>query len=405
MALQMHIAISFNLHIMKNLILFFISILFFASCASSKKSIQHGDYNTALELACKKLLKNPKNQDEILNLELAYNISQEADLRQIEFLKKEGNPQNYDQIYNLYTGIRRRQTKVKSLPPLFLTANNRKVEFTTIDVDDELIKSKQNAAAYSYAHAVQMLNNGSKDGARKAYYEFTQVKQYYQSYKDVDSLIHTAQLKGITYVILRVQNKSRLQSNQGIEEELLRISTKDIGDQWIRFDTRETSGLNYDFAVNLIIKNADVGPPSQSFNDYTESKEVPDGLDYQYDKEGNLVTDSTGHPIKIPKFKNIYCNVREVVFQQGAVVNGLTEFVDLRRKQTIESQPLTAEHRFENRFTVLNGDLNAASLRSLELMKNSTVLPPPPEVLINECMKVLKDQNLNAIRSHRDILE
>ncbi|MEO8149394.1 MAG: hypothetical protein ABI723_17245 [Bacteroidia bacterium] len=390
---------------MKNFIILFSSVLFFASCASSEKALKHGDYNSAIELAYKKLLRNPENQEEIANIELAYNIAQEADLRQIAFLKKEGNPQNYDQIYNLYMTIRRRQTRVKSLPDLFLKNNNRKVVFNTIDVDDELIKSKQNAAAFSYAHAVQMLNNGTKEGARKSYYEFMQVKQYYQNYKDVDSLTRVARSKGMTYVILKVQNKSRLPSNAGIEDELMRISTKDLGDEWIRFDTHESNSFKYDYAVNLIIKNADVGIPSRSLTDYNENKVVPDGLDYQYDKEGNLVIDSAGHPIKVPKYKTIYCSVREVLEQQGAVVNALAEFVNLNHNQVLETQLLTAEHRYENRFAIVNGDLNAASEQTIALMRNAGALPPPPEVMINECMKVLKDQNLNTIRTHRDLFE
>ncbi len=390
---------------MKNHILLIFAILILSSCASSKKAIQHGDYNAAIELAYKKLLKNPKNQEEMVNLELAYNIAQEADLRQIEFLKKEGNPENYDQIYNLYMAIRRRQTRVKSLPELVIKDSNRKIIFQTIDVDDELIKSKQNAAAYSYAHAVQMLNNGTKDGARKSYYEFMQVKKYYSSYKDVDSLINVAQLKGITYVLMKVVNTSRLPANAGIEEELLRINAKDLGDQWTRFDTRAINNINYDYVTSLVIKNADVGIPARSFNDYNESRQIPDGFDYQYDKEGNIMNDSTGKPIKVPRFKTIFCSVREVLEQQGAIVNARVEFEDLHRKQVIETQSLTAEHRYENRFAIVNGDLNAASENTLALIKNAGLMPPPPEVLINEALKILKDQHINAIRTHRDLFE
>ncbi len=390
---------------MKNFAILFLIVVLLSSCASSNKALKKGDYDAALELAYKKLLKNPKDQEEITNLELAYNIAQEADLRQIEFLKKEGNPENFDKIYNLYMAVRRRQSRVTSLPPLYLTANNRKVIFNTIDVDEELIKSKQNAAAYSYTHALQMLNNGSRDGARKAYYEFQQVKKYYSNYKDVDSLIRTAELSGITYVLLKVQNKSRMPQNTGIEEELLRINTKDLGDMWLRFDTREMSNFNYDYLVTLTIKSADVAPPSQAFSDYIETKSVPDGMEFQYDKEGNILKDSLGNPIKVPKFKTITCAVRQVNVTQGAMINALTEFVDLSRKQVIASQALTAEHRWENVFTIINGDLNAASENSLKLMQNAGIYPPPPEALIGEAMKVLKDQNINAIRTHRDVLD
>lgn len=388
---------------MKQLIVIF--VVLFTSCTTSKMALQDGNYAQAVDLAWNKLNKNPENQKEVLNIEQAYAKAQQKDMDEINFLKKEGNPENWDKIYDIYMGIRKRQNKIKSLPELIVNAENRKVNFALIDVDDELIKSKQNAAAYAYTHATQLLKTNTKENSRKAYYEFESVKKYYSNYKDVDSLISVSKLNGITYILIRIQNKTSNRLPTGFEEELMRINITDLDDEWVQFDNRESQNTKYDFTVNFVVRAINLTPERIVEKNYRESKDIVDGYDFELDNEGNHKKDSAGNVIQILKYKTITCDVRETIQLRNAEVLGNVDFVDLQRKQVIKSVDVAGGFAFENHYAMVSGNYDAMSPNTLNLINAHPVPFPTDESLIGNCLPVLKNEQLNAIKTNRNLFE
>ncbi len=389
---------------MKNIFLGFL-ILLISACTTSKLALRDGNYAQAVNLAYKKVAKNPNNQKEILNLEQAFAKAQQQDLSEIVLLKKEGDPGNWEKIYVLYKTIRLRQLKVQGLPQLKVEEENRVVEFNFINVDDELVKSKQNAASYFYTYAQELLTSGSKENARKAYTQFLQVKKFYSNFRSVDSLIAVSQAMGINHVLIRTQNKTTFALPNGFADEMLRMNTADLNDDWVQFDTRENKNVVYDFLINLTIRQLTISPERVTQNNYSETKIIADGYDYVLDKEGNHKKDSLGNEIKTERTKSVTCNVHETIQMRNAEVLGYVEYVNLNTKQVVKSVDVAGGYVFENHFAMVTGNFEAISEHTNMLMTNHWLPFPDDDYLLGGCLPVLRDQQINSIRNNIRLFE
>ena len=123
---------------MKKIVIYLLIGVLISSCSSSRKLMQRGNHDAAIYKSARKLSKRKKDKD-IIVLEMAYKKANDRDQEQIEFLKKEGNPDNWDKLYSIYSNMSRRQNAVKPLLPLFINTENRNANFQIRNFDEELI--------------------------------------------------------------------------------------------------------------------------------------------------------------------------------------------------------------------------------------------------------------------------
>lgn len=98
--------------------LFFIITLLLSGCGSSKKQLQKGNYDAAIDKAVKQLRKDPKDEKQLAILTQSYKVANEQDQERIRFLKMENKPSNWDEIYQLYNALNNRQSLVRTVTPL-----------------------------------------------------------------------------------------------------------------------------------------------------------------------------------------------------------------------------------------------------------------------------------------------
>ena len=255
---------------MNRIISFLLICILFASCTSSRKMVIRGFYDQAISKATYKLKKHPTKEKQINALNDAYRLANQINNDKIKFLRQEGKPDNWNEIYLNYTSLQNRQNIVKTLPQSVLN----RINFSFIDYDKEIIASKQKAVDYSYAHAMELLKKNTKSDARKSYDELMLVKNYSQNYKDVDAQIQNAISNGRTYILFKMQNKTMIPLPEKFEEELLKISLSEYNSLWQTFDTKAVDGKKYDYVVLANIKNIEIGPESVKEREYTETKVV-----------------------------------------------------------------------------------------------------------------------------------
>jgi hypothetical protein len=384
---------------MKKITLILVIMGFVAGC-SSTHYLNKGMYEKSIDKSTKKLKKDPSKVKEINALKQAYAIANQKDYDQVEFLRKTGQPDIWDEIFNHYHLLKLRQDKVKVLPGSVLSAINYKY----VNYDDELIAAKKKAAEYFYAHAISLLNKKDKYSAREAYSELLKVKAYYNDYKDVDTQINNALFMGTTNVLFKIQNQTGIPFHQNFEEELLKIALTDMNAQWLNFDTKNNTNLSYDYNIYLNIKYINVSPEQVNTNHWFETKEIQDGWQYVYDKHGNVMKDSLGNDIKVPKYKTISCKVSETVLHKQSVISGFIDFYNNNTKQLIKTEPITAETFFDNVFTVANGDFNALKPETAEKVKISKPIPFPSDVdMIFKANAIMKDIAKSIIYNHKYI--
>lgn len=389
-------------------LLYFVAALSFtlSSCNSSKQALKQGDFNNAVRYASKKLRKNPNKQKQILIIEEAFAKANQKDLDRITFLKKEGNPNNWDEIYSLYASVKRRQEMVKTLPELRIKKQaDRPAVFNLIDSDEELIQAKKQAAEYAYARAVKLLQTKERQNARNAYDELLKVQSYYKNYKDTDKLMNEAIWLGTTHALVTLQNNSFSVVPKEFFEEVKKLNLSEINRNWIEYDTNEDESIDYDYNVVINLKVIDVSPEQVKETQHTKTKEIVDGWEYVLDANGNVEKDSLGNDIKQDKVITISCIVMEFNMRKGAILTGSLDYYNTKTKQLMRSEPITSESYFEHRWATARGDKRALDKETKELLKAQAVPFPSDMDIIMRTGYVFRENAESLLLRNRNYLQ
>lgn len=378
---------------MKKIIVFSIIAIIIAGCASSLKHLQRGDYDAAIQTAVRKLRVDPTDQEQIEVLDKAYLLANQQDHDRIKFLKEEGNPYNWDEIFEKYTNLKNRQALVSTVLPLEL--GNQIIDYAFIDYDSEVIQAKKNAADYFWNHANELMQNGDKESYRQAYYEFNKAKEYAGNIHNINQLIEEAHWKGISRVFVSFDNKTQLNLPTKFVSDLMAFGVTDFNTEWIEFHTTNPStNTYYDYLTKINLKRIEVSPEKVEQKDRMETKEIEDGWEYLLDDNGNVVKDSEGNDIKIPKKRTVSCTLIESIQFKAAKLEGDIELVQVDPQKVVKQVPIGAESVFEHISARAIGDVNALSDESKELLKNTAVAFPQDIDLIVDGAETLK----NSIR-------
>lgn len=377
---------------------------FTASCTSSEKLLKSGNYDAAIQKAVKKLKGKKLKEKEIITLEQAYQKAVDRDNEQVLFLKKEGKPENWDQIFNTYARMAQRQQNIKPLQPLHISEQGRDAKFEFKNYDAEIIQAKQNATEYFYTHALSLLDRNNQADARQAYSELLRVKGFTNNYKDVDKQLIRAKDIGTSYVLFKMKNATGVPLPPAFESELTKISLAELNTEWINYYTQPTQGTNYDYTILVNIQNISVSPESIGENSYIESKTVPDGFEYVLDSKGNVMKDSLGNDIKIPKVKTITCKVIETYRNKKALIAGSLDYINNNNGQLLQTAPIASENCFDNISCIAIGDFDALTPETKAKL-GSTPLPfPLSSDMLLQAGAVLKDMTKNIIVNNKGVI-
>jgi hypothetical protein len=367
--------------------------LLLTGCYSSKNLLKNGYYDDAIYKSVRKLTKNPQKAKEIAVLTEALRIANDRDKERIEFLKKSGQPDIWDEVFSLYSQLKYRQDVVKTLP---LAVQNT-IGFKPVDYDNDVLEAKRKAAEYFYSRALSLLAKNDKYAAREAYDNLLRVKDYYPNYKDADNQLALALSLGTTHVLFKMSNAAPVVMPAGFEEELLKISIQELDTRWVNFDSREVAGRTYDNVVLLTLRNIDVTPERIHERTWVESKEVEDGWKYLLDANGNVKKDTAGNDIKVKKYKTISCQLLETSMNKSAIVTGVLDFYDNTNRQLLKSEPINAQSDFNYLFVVAHGDLNALSNETKQKIGPPKPFPSNMEMIMMS-NSILKDVAKSLIR-------
>jgi len=374
---------------MKKVILYTVMALLVAGCASSLKQLQRGNYDEAIKTAVKQLRADPTDQEQIEVLDKAYRLANQQDHDRIKFLKEEGSPYNWDEIFERYSNLKDRQSLVSTVLPLQF--GDQVIDYEYFNYDSEIIQAKRKAADYFWNHANELMKKSDKESYRQAYYEFQKAKEYAGNINNINQLIEDAHWKGISRVFVSFENKTQLNLPEQFKNDLMAFGVTDFNSEWIEFHTTNPSNNTYyDYFTIINLKKIEVSPEQVQQKDHMDSKEIEDGWEYVLDDKGNVVKDSQGNDIKVSKKRTISCTLIETHQYKAAKLEGDIELVQNKPRKVIKQVPVGAESVFEHISARAVGDINALSDESKELLKNTSVPFPNDVDLIIDGVETLK---------------
>ena len=389
---------------MKSNLLIIIAItIILSGCGSSKKQLERGNYDAAIVTAVRQLRKDPNDSKQAATLERSFNIANEQDNERIRFLKVEGKPQTWDEIYQIYKRMSDRQSLVRTVMPLSL--GNRTIEFPYVDYLTEMAAAKRKSADYYFAHGNELMKSKLKDSFRQAYYEFVRAKEYVGDYEGIDARIQEARELGISRVYVTLKNTTPIIFPKEFEEDLLSVDLQALNSEWVEFHTINLDeNTQYDYIINVNVRNIAVSPDQTSQIDSVVKRDVEDGFTYQLDKKGNVMRDSLGNDIKIKKYKTLQCALISTLQTKSCIIEGDIETFQMNPNKLLKKDPMGAQSTFENVSARAVGDIGA--LNAAQLRKTKTqLLPFPSDIeMVIRCAESLKQAIRGSIQSNRRLI-
>lgn len=383
--------------------LFFTIAIILSGCASSKKQLQRGNYDSAIATAVKELRKNPDNEKQVEILERSYNVVTEQDNERIRFLKMENRPQNYDEIYLIYKRMSDRQSMIRTVMPLHL--GNRAVEFPYVDYMPEMVNAKRKSADFYYAHGVELMKTGIKENYRQAFAEFIRAREYVGDYEGIDAKILEARNLGMSKVFVSLQNTTGIVFPKDFEEDLLSVDLQALNSEWVEFHLMNLDqNTEYDYYINVNVKNIAVSPDRTEERDSVVKRDVEDGFTYQLDRNGNVMRDTAGNDIKVKKYKTLQCALVSTLQTKACRIDGDIEIIQMNPKNLLKKDPMGAESRFENVSARAIGDIGALSPAQVQRTQQKA-LPFPSDIeMVLRCSEALKQAIRGSIQSNRRLI-
>ncbi len=389
---------------MKKITFIFVTLILITACSSVKstqEAINSGNYDKAISLAVENLRANKAkkgNQPYIPMLEDAFKKATTKDLSRIKFLKKDGNPENLERIFNLYQALDHRQEMIKPLLPLRLNESGRVAKFKIKDYSSDIINSKNRLAALLYANAKTLFNTSNKYDFRKAYDDLSYLERINPNYKNTRSLIEEAHIKGTDYVIVSMKNRSRKIIPKRLAKDLLDFDTYGFNDLWTVYHSRKDKNLRYDFGLELTLRDINISPEQIREKQFIKERDVKDGWKYLLDKEGNQVIDDKGNKVKVDKMVKVSCELYQFTQFKSAEVAGQVKYTDFSTKQLLKSFPIKSKYVFEHNYASFNGDKRALDKLFLDMIRVRAVKFPSNEQMVFDAGNDLK-QDLKVIIS------
>ncbi len=378
----------------------FMLALILNGCGSSKKQLSKGNYNAAIDKAVKQLRKDPNDAKQIDILDRSYKIANDQDKERARFLKMEGKPSNWDEIYLVYKGLSDRQSYVRTVLPLNM--NGKSIDFPYIDYMPEMVNAKRKAADFYYGHGQELMKNNIKESYRQAYAEFLRAKEYVGDYEGIDNKILEAKYLGMSRVFVSIQNNSLLKFPKEFEDDLLALDLPSLNNQWVEYHIQNLDpNTQFDYYVNVNVRNIAVGPDQSVQRDTVVKRDVEDGFTYKLDQKGNVMRDTSGNDIKIKKYKSLQCALIETVQTKTCQITGDIEILQVNPNKILKKDPLGAQSNFEHISSRALGDVQALTQAQLERTKSQAIPFPSDIEMVIRCSEALKQAIRGAMMNNR----
>ncbi len=383
--------------IMKKLLyLNMVLLLLLTSCGNVKQIqsyVNTGNYDAAIDLSVEKLQKkrgSKAGDPYAALLKEAYDKATQRDLEKINRLKKDVNPEKWQGIFDTYLQLDTRQEKIKPLMPLRLVKENRNLDFNFTDYTNDILDAKHHLAAHLYKKAKILMAKGQKADFREAYDILDNLDRMDPNYKDVRNLMTQAHQRGMTYALVEIKNETNKILPKQLQVDILNFNSYGANNFWVEYHNYGVKNLQYDYKINLKFKQINISSDQEREKEIIETKDIQDGYTYQKDANGNIVKDSLGQPIKIPRMITVRSKVHLYQQYKEAQVQAETEIIDLRTNQRKANIPLQSSFVFDHRYATQTGDQRAIRNEYINFLKEKRVVFPSNEKMVFDASQEIK---------------
>jgi hypothetical protein len=371
-----------------------------------EQQFEYGNYNTVIREALEKTGKSRKRDMYIDMAVRAYEKGMAEDREEIAWLKADNaDGSKWGRIYTTYTSMIRRQRTIEPFLPLRYT-DGRLADPELYNFSEVLEEARAGATEYHYRTASRWLEQGTRRAGREAYGHLDELRRYYtrNSYKDENALRSRAAEMGTNNIVLLFRPSSGVYLPTDYLTELGYYDYEGCLDNWTRLYREDDEPARIDYTIEVTVESVHVGPQQLKERHYTKRREIEDGIQPLLDSDGNIVVDSSGNVIQVPRYTTLSCYVTE--WNQHSTANIITSFniYDGKGGRMAARQRLEDHVIFENTYARANGHLDILPPETIALLNNQPLPFPPDHDMVMLTAESLRKQIAKAIRQHDDLL-
>lgn len=373
--------------------LLFVSLFYLGACKTATKAYDKGDYNNAIELAIKKLQKDPSDGETKALLQNAYRFAVDEHQDKIRILSNSTDDSRFEKIYAEYNYLQSLYVKLRQFPALSF------VKATDYSSYIETYKGK--AADVHYQKGLALMEGGEKDDYRRAYISFKNALRYRSGDAEIRKKMEEAYDLAVVNIIVQPINEyyggggynytsSYLIKN--FENDIIRGLRSQTNNEFVKFysewDARSKDVVP-DELLDMRLGRMEIGRPYDQTQTRTVSKDVvikeivykPDSVVKQYGKVQAQITTTRRTLVSTGDLHVTSRNNK-----------GLVLWTDIFR----------GEHTWEVEFATFRGDERALSESDKALLNNNqnNRITPREEEITEAIMRQIQTEMNYRIRNH-----
>jgi hypothetical protein len=370
-----------------------LALFYLGACKTATRAYDKGDYKNAIELAIKKLQKDPSNGETKALLQNAYRFAVDEHQDKIRILSNSTDEARYERIYTEYYYLQNLYEKFRQYPSLsFVKAT---------DYSEYVETYKRKASETYYQKGLALMEEGEKDDYRRAYQSFKNALKYKSGDAGIRKKMEEAYDLAVVNIIVQPMNQyygggngysySGSYQMRNFETEVIRNLRNQTNNEFVKFYTEwdaRSRDIEPDELLDMRLGHMDIGRPYDQSQARTVSKEVvikeivhkPDSVEKVYGKVQAQITTTSRTLVSTGE---LYVTSRNV--------KGLILWNDIFR----------GEHKWEVQFATYRGDERALSEGDRALINNQNDRNAPREDEITEAiMRQIQNEMNYRIRNH-----
>jgi hypothetical protein len=368
-------------------LLVLIAIVVLTACSSGKKAYEHGNYYEAVMQSVNRLRQNPDHSKSMEALRNAYPLA-------LENLQTDANNQiasnspskwrnaiaSYDKINQMYETIRQSPGALKVIP-------------SPKNFYNEIGPLKEKAAEESYNAGIDALMKGTREDAKRAYFNFADAQAFVPGFKDVVEYLDKAKFEATLKVVLEqvaVPNRYSLSGGffQDKVEEYLHQNYPDRG--FVKFYTPEE------------IKNIKLARVDQilriQFDDFSVGNTTINEKEETVKKDSVKVGEAKVDGKTIPVYNTVSAKLTTV--RKEVLSTGLLSMVvmDAKTNGVLQHKKFSGEYSWVSTWGRFNGDDRALTDQQIAMCKRKEQQPPVAQDLFLEFTRPIYNQLIPALQ-------
>ena len=371
--------------------LFFASILIgSAGCKTASKMYEKGNYDEAVELAAKKLQKDPNDQKLLNIIESSYAYAVNDHEARIKTQGQSMNELKWEWIYNEYVSLQKMYDAIYKVPAVYNLV--RPTNYSSFE-----LTYAEKAGDVRFDRGMALMEQSDRQSYKQAYREFQLALSFKPGDLSASQKMKEAYEEAVTNVVIlpMQQNGGYVYSGympgaNNLDDQIVRDLQFNTGNEFVRFysawDAR-SQHIRGDQQVELHLIDLKIGRVQQYRSTKRVSKDIvvketvykPDSVVKEYAK---VVADVT--------------TTRRTMASESLLQVTVRDFEDRR----LWNNEFRAQHNWSNETSSYTGDARALSESDQQLINRKTGFPPSDREVSQYLLSQLNSEALYSIKNY-----